>query len=178
MDSKNPPQKDKTFYTSMAHCDSWERMYKKYGPIRLAQKMMKTKAYRDYIRKWPFDYREPVIPLDELELNGRSPSLEEQTDQTMEMEQLLESLTPHQRKVFELLEEGKTNSEIEKIMGFNTNSAVRFQKHAIKQKYHTLKGEELNEYVCKSCAFIYKDKTPLECPKCGSRDVLNTTTKW
>jgi predicted Zn-ribbon and HTH transcriptional regulator len=166
-----------SYQSSIDHCDAWDRMYKKYGPYRLAQKVMKTKSYREYIRRYPFDFREPVIPLDEIEINAKIPGPEEHTDQALEMDKLLDSLTDHQKKVFELLQEGRTNSEIEDIMQFNTNSAVRFQKHAIKQKYNQIKDSQLNEYVCRSCAFIYKDKTPLDCPKCGSRDVLNTTVR-
>lgn len=169
---------NKSYEKSMAHCDDWDRMYKKYGPEKLMKKIMRLKSYRDYMSRWPHDFKLTPVPIDEYEPVSKDPSLEEQINDKLELEKFESSLTDHQRQVFQLLKEGKTNSEIEEILGFNTNSAVRFQKHSLKQKIQEVYPSHLNEYVCRSCAFIYKDKTPLDCPKCGSRDVLNTTVDW
>jgi len=93
----------------------------------------------------------------------------------LDIEKIMAQLPPRSQEVFKQLLDGKTNPEIEKNLDFQTNGAVRWQKNQIKQVYHTVVDRVYNEYVCRTCANVYKDISPLECPKCGSRDLYKVS---
>lgn len=154
----------------------WDKMLKKYGIQGMAKRVMKTKSYRAYKQRWPFDDYDPNVSLDDLiVLDNSSPSVEDIVSTRLEIDKIRGSLSPKTQKVFDALLEGKSNPEIEKQLGFNSNEAVRWQKNQVKQEYYKTTGRKLNEYVCRDCAHIYKDISPLECPKCGSRDLYKVS---
>ena len=175
----HPENKENTlsYKKSMDLCDKWDRMYKKYGPINMSKKMMKTPSYRAYINKWPFDFRYTIGDIDDIDTVSNSPSLEDEMNSKLDLETFENKLTDRQMDVWQGLKDGLNSSEIEQAYNFNTNGAVRWQKHQIKTALKNHKHKILHEYVCKSCAWIFKDSRELDCPKCGSRDLLDTTVE-
>lgn len=154
----------------------WDKMLASYGKYGMAKKVLKTKSYRAYKQKWPFDDYEKDVSLTDLEITDtQSPSVEDIVADRLDIEKIMEQLPPRSQEVFKQLLDGKTNPEIEKNLDFQTNGAVRWQKNQIKQVYHTVVDRVYNEYVCRTCANVYKDISPLECPKCGSRDLFKVS---
>ena len=154
----------------------WDKMLASFGKYGMAKKVLKTKSYRAYKQKWPFDDYEKDVSLTDLELTDtHSPSVEDIVATRMDIEKIKDSLSPRSLQVFELLLDGKTNPEIEEMLDFKTNGAVRWQKNQIKTEYHHVVDRVYNEYVCRTCANVYKDISPLECPKCGSRDLYKVS---
>ena len=163
----------------LAHCDKWDNMVKKYGAYGMAKLIMKSPSYRAYVQKWPFDFSETwqnIKSTDDLAetLDDGMISVEDEVLSRLQFDELLESLTPKEREVFDGLLDGMTNSEIERIYRFNTNNAVRWHKHQVKRKYYSLRDETTNEYICKDCIWQWKQNSAVTCPKCDSRRILLT----
>lgn len=160
------------------HCDKWDAMVRRYGAYGMAKLIMKTPAYRSYIQKYPFDFSETwhtIKSTDDLvNIDSTSISVEDEVQSKLQFEQLLDDLTPKEREVFDGLLDGMTNSEIERIYHFNTNEAVRYHKHRVKRKYHAMRDETVNEYICKDCIWQWKQNSAVTCPKCDSRRILLT----
>lgn len=161
------------------HCDKWDAMVRKYGAYGMAKLIMKTPSYKAYIQKYPFDFSETwhtIRSTDDLAdtLDGHTISVEEEVQSRLQFEELMAKLTPKEHIVFEGLLDGMTNSEIERIYHFNTNEAVRYMKHRVKRKYHAIRDETVNEYICKDCIWQWKQKSAVTCPKCDSRRILLT----
>lgn len=159
--------------------DDFEAMVQRKGAYKVAEKMMKLESFRKFSQKYPYDnaqmWRDTVRVEDIADfLPDRAVSVEEEVSIRMEMEELEDSLTPRQDQVLNGLISGMSNTEIEAAFGFKTNNAVRWQKHQVKRKYLKLKGEKVNEYICKECAWQWKQKSALNCPKCDSRALLCT----
>lgn len=167
----------------------WDKMLASFGKYGMAKKVLKTKSYRAYKQRWPFDDYVADVSLrtqyasDNSSVDGPdhdlivsdAPSVEQIVSDRLAIEKIRNSLPPRAQEVFDKLLLGKTNSEIQNELGFQTNGAVRWQKNQIKQVYHTVIDRVYNEYVCRTCANVYKDISPLECPKCGSRDLYKVS---
>ena len=124
--------------------------------------------------KWPYDFTTKVESLDDIDTEYNGVSIEEEVSIRMELDELEKELTPRQKEVYEGLKSGMDNSEIESAFGFNTNNAVRWQKHQVKNKYYAIKTGKVNEYICKDCAWIWKQDGAIRCPKCESHLILLT----
>ncbi len=161
------------------NCDKWDAMVQKYGAYGMAKLIMKTASYRAYIQKWPFDFSETwqnIKSTDDIvdTLDDGTISVEDEVQSRLQFDELLNSLTPKEKEVFDGLLDGMNNNEIERIYHFNTNNAVRWHKHQVKKKYHNLRDETVNEYICKDCIWQWKQKSAVICPKCDSRRILLT----
>lgn len=160
------------------HCDKWDAMVRKYGAYGMAKLIMKTPSYKAYVQKYPFDHSETWHTIkstdDLLGIGDGAISVEDEVISRIQFDELIESLTPKEREVFDGLLDGMTNSEIERIYRFNTNNAVRWHKHQVKRKYYNLRDETINEYICKDCIWQWKQNSAVTCPKCDSRRILLT----
>lgn len=112
----------------------WETMYKKYGPLGLASKMVKTPAYRAYVQKWPFDYTKPILGEDAyLDRDSGAVDIVDEVDTRIRYKEFLSLLSPRQLDIWLLYADGKRSYEIMDILGYKTTGAVRWHKHEIKK---------------------------------------------
>lgn len=172
-------RKQKSVKKVLEHCDRWDNMYKRLGAYGVAKLMMKTKSYKDYCNKYPYDYVErwaTVKQIDEMAdfLPDDRMSVEEEVDAKLEYEKFVDGLTPRQNDVFQGLLSGMKNSEIEAGLGFNSNNTVRWYKHKIKHKYLETAYHTINEYICKECAWQWRASQATKCPQCNNKSILIT----
>lgn len=173
-----PPEKEK-IDRIIAHCNKWDNMYKRLGAYGVAKLMMKTKSWKEYASKYPFDYAESwttVKQLDQLAdfLPDDHLTVEDEIDAKLEYEQFVRDLTPRQKEVWDGLLSGMNNREIEAGLGFGSNNTVRWYKHKIKRKYLEMKYNTTKEWICKDCAWQWREDDAIRCPCCASRSVLCT----
>lgn len=147
VDGITGPQKVDGIHLSSADCDRWEAMIKKYGSHGVANKMVRTKAWRAYEQKYSFDYTQTwddTVGSDEqlASIPTGGPDIVELADIRMRRDRLVDSLSVKQRAIWDLYEEGKTPAEIKDILGYNTTEAIRWQKHKIKQKWIMVRNEQ------------------------------------
>ena len=138
--TKKEPGKLDGIHLGSADCDRWEAMIAKRGAYGVAKKMVKTKAWRDYVQKWPFDYiqtRDSTVGSDEVfdTLADDSVSLVHEIDIKMRYGNFVDSLSSRELQIWRLYEEGKNPAEIMDTLGYNTTNAVRWHKHNIKKKW-------------------------------------------
>lgn len=122
----------------------WAYMLSKYGAVILAQKITKLKSFRDYTRAYPYDltqvqYDSLYAEDGQVLIEDKRPSVEDEVDVRMRMDKAIDSLSTKQKKVWELMKQGKTHEEIAKIMKFNSTGPARWHKHQIKK---AISGED------------------------------------
>lgn len=150
----------------------WDEINKELGDFGMAELVSKTKSYRAYDQRWPFDNMAKWgdnLPLEDLKKESQSASVEDEVADRMDTQKLIESLTPRQKKIFDALREGLNSVEIEVSQGYNTNNAVRWHKHQIKKKYNSIKADRYEkrfEYVCRECGNIFEILIQEDEPAC------------
>ena len=161
--------------------EKWDSMLAKYGSYKMAEMVTKTKSWRLYDQKWPFDNMinwahvlDITDPL--LQIQAEQASVEDEAAERLDTEALVANLTPRQKKIFDALYNGQSSVEIEISQGYNTNNAVRWHKHQIKKKYEAIKADKWEqhfEFVCRECGNVF-DSLELDshCPACDNSDVL------
>lgn len=172
-------KKQKSVEEVLAHCDRWDAMYKRLGAHGVAKIMVKTKSFKEYINRWPFDYTEvweTVKQLDGLAdfLADETISIEDQIDAKLDYERFVDSLTEKQRKVWDGIVSGMNSHEIEASHNFGSNTTVRWYKHKVKNKYLKMKYDVVNEYICKECAWQWRSKESTNCERCNAKTILRT----
>lgn len=116
----------------------YNRLLAKYGAVILAQKITKLKSFRDYSRAYPYDltqvqYDSLYAEDGQVLIEDIRVSVEDEVDTRMRMNKAIDSLSVKQKKVWDLLQQGKTHEEIAKIMKFNSTGPARWHKHQIKK---------------------------------------------
>jgi hypothetical protein len=172
-------KKQKSVNEVLAHCDKWDAMYKRLGAHGVAKIMIKTKSWRDYISKWPFDYIEQWSTVKQLDgladfLADDHISIEDEMDAKLDYERFVASLSERQRKVWDGIVSGMNSREIEASHNFGSNNTVRWYKHKVKNKYLKMKFDTVNEYICKDCAWQWRSKESFVCERCNAKDILRT----
>jgi len=172
-------RKQRSVEEVLAECDRWDAMYKRLGAHGVAKLMVKTKSWKDYIRKWPFDYTEQWTTVKQLEalsdyLPDEGISIEDAIDAKLDYERFVDSLTERQRKVWDGILAGMNSWEIEASHNFGSNTTVRWYKHKVKTKYLKMKYDVVNEYICKECAWQWRSKESNKCERCTSTNILRT----
>lgn len=159
----------------------WEEMRKRLGDYGMAELVTKTKSWREYDNKWPFDMMATWqnnldITDPALQIQSNQASIEEEVADRLDTERLIAELSPRAKKVFEALRDGATSVQIEYEQGYNTNNAVRWHKHQIKKKYIEIKNEQYKlcfEFVCRDCGLVFDgQEVDSICPSCDSGDTL------
>ena len=125
----------------------WLGMINKYGPNGVAQKMVKLPSFRKYVQRYPYDLTSAQYdPLEGedgyITIEAKQPSVEEDVGTRIEFEKAIDSLSAKTKKVWELLEQGKTHKEIVEILGLNTENASRWHKHQIKRALQSYLDEQ------------------------------------
>jgi len=121
-----------------AEMAEFNRLLNKYGAVILAQKITKMKSFRDYTRAYPYDltqvqYDSLYAEDGQVLIEDVRASVEDEVDVRMRMNKAIDSLSVKQKKVWDLLQQGKTHEEIAKIMKFNSTGPARWHKHQIKK---------------------------------------------
>lgn len=164
----------------LQHCDKWDEIVKKDGMYGVAKRIVKSRAYRIYKSRWPYD-KETQIPIysmpEELELAMDIPSPEEEAADAYDTEILFKNISPRQQVILKALREGKTSLEIKEEHGYNTDNAVRWHKHQVKKVMTAIKADSYihyTEYVCRDCGTVFETENSIYCPTCGSDNLLKT----
>lgn len=154
----------------------WDKMNHKYGDHGLAEMISKTKSYRAYDQRWPFDYMMrwgDNVGLDNVNLTSELSSVEDEVADKIEFERRFEQLSDKQKLIYDALRSGQDSIQIQTDQGYNSNGAVRWHKHQIK-KVMTAPDEHVFEFVCRECGNIFESlEIEPEC-ECGSKDCLFT----
>lgn len=161
--------------------DKWDKMHKKYGLYGMADRIIKTPAWRAYDNRWPFDNMvtwESNGDILDFKEEAKQPSVEDEVADRLLTQELIDNLTPRQKLIFEAIRDGQSSVEVEISQGYKTNNAVRWHKHQIKKKYISLKEdnyEKIFEFVCRDCGNVFEGKKiESPCPSCDSDDTLFT----
>ena len=89
----------------------------------------RSRAYYDFLRKWYHTQtRHPIMLTDRIP--NRAVFWTDSVNYQIDLETFIKSLEPAEREIFNLRWAGKTQTEIAKIMGYKTHSAV--QKRLVK----------------------------------------------
>lgn len=158
---------------------AWDEMNRRLGDYKMAELVSKTKSYKAYDQRWPFDNMAKWgdnVGLEDLKNEAQGATVEEEVADRMDTEKLINSLTPRQKKIFDALREGLNSVEIEISQGYNTNNAVRWHKHQIKKKYNSIKADRYElrfEHACRTCGNIFEtlNLKDVVC-ECESKDIL------
>ncbi len=159
----------------------WDEMYNRLGLYELTDLLIKTPSWKAYDQRWPFDNMatwDSNGDILDFKEEAQQVSVEDEVSDRLITEELIKSLSPRQKLIFEALRDGSNSVEIEQDQGYNTNNAVRWHKHQIKKKYNDLKEdkyEEVFEFVCKDCGNVFSGiQTESPCPSCESKNTLFT----
>lgn len=137
-------------YKGMPECQdcvrdntNWDRMYKHYGALNLAQKLRRSPNYRAFVQARPFDDTEAILSLEMLtDGNGyEHPNGEESPEFAYLsgeiVEQFLQTLTPKQQAILRLLIRGWKPKEIYRRFGYRNTGGIRYHKYIIRQKWNS-----------------------------------------
>lgn len=159
----------------------WDKMRNRLGDYGMAELVTKTKSWRAYDQRWPFDnmatwQNNLDITSPELQIQSLQASIEDEVADRLDTEMLIAELSPKAKKIFEALRDGATSVQIEVEQGYNTNNAVRWHKHQIKKKYTSIKASEYEqhfEFVCRECGNIFNgEQIASACTSCDSTNTL------
>jgi len=94
----------------------------------------RSRAYYDFLRRWYHTQtRHPIMLTDRIP--NRAVFWTDSVDYRIDLETFIESLEPAEREIFNLRWAGKTQTEIAKIMGYKTHSAVQKKLVKIRTAY-------------------------------------------
>lgn len=123
---------------------AFEAIVRRDGAYVVEERMHKLDSYRKFNRKYPYDAKKKLVDLEKVAdfLPDLGPSQEEQMIMSQAAGEYLAKLTPKQRRVVELRDEGYKPQEMAHMEGREESGRERWHLHTAKQKLiDYLKGD-------------------------------------
>lgn len=120
----------------------WLFILERDGSYETERRIQRRPLWRAYDSRWPYDSGTKAGDLDAaFDLSDGSPDPLERIIMDEGRAEYLSRLTPSQEDIAKLLEQGHKPRDIAKLYGREDSGSIRWQKHAIRQRFEDYKKE-------------------------------------